>query len=47
MPCVRLDRYVRFQWADVESWLEECKQSGRAIRLRAHDAVKAAKGEPR
>ena len=48
MPCVRLGRYVRFAWPDVERWLEECKQPGRAIRrLRAHDAVKAAKGKPR
>jgi excisionase family DNA binding protein len=36
MPCVRLGRYVRFDLADVERWLEECKRPGRAIRLRAH-----------
>jgi predicted DNA-binding transcriptional regulator AlpA len=34
MPCVRLGRYVRFDLADVERWLEECKQPGRAITLR-------------
>jgi len=34
MPCVRLGRYVRFDLADVEKWLEECKQPGRAIALR-------------
>lgn len=44
MPCVRLGRYVRFQWADVERWLEECKQPGRAVRLRTHDAARAAEG---
>jgi excisionase family DNA binding protein len=36
MPCVRLGRYVRFDLADVEAWLAECKRPGRAIRLRAH-----------
>ena len=25
MPCVRLGRYVRFDLADVEAWLESCK----------------------
>jgi excisionase family DNA binding protein len=44
MPCVRLGRYVRFAWTDVERWLEECKQPGRAIRLRANNAAKAAEG---
>jgi len=34
MPCVRLGRYVRFERAAVEGWLEECRQPGRAIRLR-------------
>lgn len=35
MPCVRLGRYVRFDLADVESWLEECKRPGRQIALRS------------
>ena len=34
IPCVRLGRYVRFDLADVERWIEECKQPGRPIRLR-------------
>jgi excisionase family DNA binding protein len=34
MPCVRLGRYVRFDLADVEAWLAECKQPGRAIAFR-------------
>ena len=34
IPCVRLGRYVRFDLADVERWLEECKQPGRPITLR-------------
>jgi excisionase family DNA binding protein len=35
MPCVRLGRYVRFDLADVERWLEECKRPGRSIALRS------------
>lgn len=34
MPCVRLGRYVRFDLADVEKWLEECKRPGRPVALR-------------
>jgi excisionase family DNA binding protein len=34
MPCVRLGRYVRFDRADVEAWLEDCKRPGRVIALR-------------
>ena len=34
IPHVRLGRYVRFDLADVERWLEECKQPGRPITLR-------------
>jgi excisionase family DNA binding protein len=34
IPCVRLGRYVRFDLDDVEHWLEQCKQPGRAIALR-------------
>ena len=44
MPCVRLGRYVRFDLADVEAWLESCKQPGRRIRLRSDNAAKAAEG---
>lgn len=35
MPCVQLGRYVRFDLADVERWLEECKRPGRPIVLRS------------
>ena len=35
IPHVRLGRYVRFELADVELWLEECKNPGRSIRLRS------------
>jgi excisionase family DNA binding protein len=28
MPCVRLGRYVRFEQAEVEAWLEGCRQPG-------------------
>ena len=34
MPCVRLGRYVRFDLAAVEAWLEECRRPGPAILLR-------------
>jgi excisionase family DNA binding protein len=34
MPCVRLGRYVRFELAEVEAWLGECRQPGRPIVLR-------------
>jgi excisionase family DNA binding protein len=34
MPCVQLGRYVRFDLADVEAWLQECKRPGRTIALR-------------
>ena len=34
MPCVRLGRYVRFERAAVEAWLQECRQPGRAIVVR-------------
>lgn len=40
MPCVRLGRYVRFERAAVEGWIEECRQPGRAIAFRA-DRVRA------
>jgi len=44
MPCVRLGRYIRFDLADVEAWIESCKTPGRSIRLRSRDAAKAAEG---
>ena len=34
LPCVRLGRYVRFDQADVETWVASCKQPGRPISLR-------------
>ena len=34
MPCLHLGRYVRFEFAAVEKWLEECRQPGRVIALR-------------
>ncbi len=34
IPHVRLGRYVRFDEADVDRWLEECKTGGRPITLR-------------
>ena len=34
IPHVRLGRYVRFDLADVEKWLNECKRPGRPIALR-------------
>jgi excisionase family DNA binding protein len=35
IPHVRLGRYVRYDLADVEAWLETCKQPGRAITFRS------------
>jgi excisionase family DNA binding protein len=37
IPCVRLGRYVRFDPADVEAWIDSCKTPGRAIRLRSRE----------
>jgi len=34
IPCVRLGRYVRFEWEVVEEWLASCRQPGRAVALR-------------
>jgi excisionase family DNA binding protein len=34
IPHIRLGRYVRFSWPDVEVWLAECRQPGRPISLR-------------
>ena len=34
MPVVELGRYRRYLRADVEAWLETCKQPGRAVVLR-------------
>lgn len=36
IPHVQLGRYVRYDLADVEAWLEECKQPGRATSFRRH-----------
>lgn len=44
IPHVRLGRYVRFDLDDVEAWIESCKTPGRSIRLRSHDAARAAEG---
>lgn len=41
IPHVRLGRYVRFDPADVDTWLAECKRPGRAIGLRG-DRVRPA-----
>jgi excisionase family DNA binding protein len=34
IPHVRLGRYVRFDLADVEAWLEQCKRPGRPVAFR-------------
>jgi len=34
MPHVKLGRHVRFDLADLERWLEECKHPGRPVSLR-------------
>ena len=34
MPCVQLGRYRRYDRADVQAWLENCKQPGRPIASR-------------
>jgi excisionase family DNA binding protein len=34
MPCVALGRYRRYDLADVDAWLAECKRPGRPISLR-------------
>ncbi len=35
MPHVRLGRYVRFELAEVEAWLEGCRNPGRSTLLRS------------
>jgi excisionase family DNA binding protein len=35
IPCVRLGRYVRFELASVEAWLEDCRRPGRPVVLRS------------
>ena len=35
IPHIRLGRYVRFDLADVEEWLQQCKRPGRPITLRS------------
>jgi excisionase family DNA binding protein len=34
IPHVRLGKYVRFDRADVEAWIETCKRPGRPTELR-------------
>jgi excisionase family DNA binding protein len=34
MPAIKLGKYWRYDLADVEAWLETCKQPGRAIAFR-------------
>ena len=34
IPHIRLGRYARFDWPEVEAWLDGCKKPGRAIALR-------------
>jgi excisionase family DNA binding protein len=41
IPHVRLGRYVRFDLADVEAWLEACKRPGRSIVVRRTSASTA------
>jgi excisionase family DNA binding protein len=41
MPHVKLGgRYVSFDLADVEAWLEECKQRARPVRIRLVELVR-------
>ena len=47
MPYVELGRYRRYVREDVDAWLASCKQPGRSIRLRSHDAANAADGGTR
>jgi excisionase family DNA binding protein len=35
LPHVRLGRYVRYQLADVDEWLQSCKQPGRPVQFRS------------
>jgi excisionase family DNA binding protein len=34
IPHVRLGRYVRFDEADVDAWLETCRRGGRPVTFR-------------
>jgi len=34
MPSIELGRYRRYDLADVEAWLESCKQPGRPVAFR-------------
>lgn len=34
MPHIKLGRYQRYRWADVEAWLETCSKPGRVVALR-------------
>jgi excisionase family DNA binding protein len=34
IPCVRLGRWIRYEWEAVSAWLETCKQPGRPVMFR-------------
>ena len=36
IPHVKLGRYVRFVWADVEEWIATCKAGGSPATFRRH-----------
>jgi excisionase family DNA binding protein len=38
IPHLRLGRYLRFSWPDVEAWLAECRKPGRPIAFRRNVA---------
>jgi excisionase family DNA binding protein len=38
IPHLRLGRYVRFDWADVEAWLASCSRPGRPVVFRKYGA---------
>lgn len=40
IPHVKLGRYTRFSWPDVEAWLAECRNPGRPISLRKYQPRK-------
>jgi excisionase family DNA binding protein len=41
IPHVRLGRYVRFDVADIDAWLEACKRPSRSIVVRRTSASTA------
>jgi excisionase family DNA binding protein len=42
LPHVKLGRWVRFDMADVDAWLESCKRGGRPITFRGQSPRKVA-----